>query len=124
MDISEIRENWYNGVYTYKANIPGSVREGHIFDEELSVRRNRELVKEHNDNVVLLRKNAARIQNELYKRFEYDIVKYIMDNYTLTEAQARKVERFVYQEYHSSMGDYFSNIDIYAEFADSLVHAD
>ena len=121
IDISEIREKWDNGGYTYKANIPKKVCDDYIFDEDLSVRRNRELVKEHNDNVDRLQKDANRIQGELYKRLTYDVVKYIMDNYALTEAQARKVESFVYREHHSFMCDYFSYIDTYADFASGLI---
>jgi hypothetical protein len=52
MDISEIRAKYDAGGYTYKIDIPKKVWDDHIFDEELSVRRNRELAKEHNDNVV------------------------------------------------------------------------
>lgn len=124
MDLNKIREMWDSGGYTYKVNIPKKVCDDYIFDEELSVRRNRELVKEHNDNVARLRKDANRIQGELDKRFTYDIVKYIMDNYCLNEAQARKVESFVYQEHHSYMGDYFIYIDTFAEFAESLLNCE
>lgn len=124
MDISEIREKWNNGGYTYKANIPTKVSADHVFDEELSVRRNRELAKEHNDNVDRLQKDANRIQGELYKRLTYDVVKYIMDNYDLTEAQARKVESFVYQEHHSFMCDYFSYIDTFADFASEVLNVE
>ena len=124
MDINDIREKWNAGGYTYKANIPKKVRDDHIFDEELSVKRNRELAKEHNENVERLEKDSRRIQGELYKRFTYDIVKYIMDNYSLTEKQARKVESFVYEEHHSYMGDYFCYIDTFASFAHDIVNCE
>lgn len=121
LDIDEIRVNYNNGVYTYKANIPKKVKPDHVFDEELSVRRNRELVQEHNDNVDLLRQDKNRIQHELDKRLTYDIVVYMMENYDLTERQAKIVENFVYQHYHSSMSDYFSYIDTFADLAFMLV---
>jgi hypothetical protein len=124
MDISEIRKKWDNGGYTYKSVIPKKVSEDHVFDEDLSVKKNRELAKEHNDNVARLQEYSSRIQGELYKQLTYDIVKYIMDNYDLTEAQARKVESFVYQEHHSYMGDYFYYIDTFAEFAAGLVESE
>jgi hypothetical protein len=122
MDISEIRKKWDNGDYTYKTDIPKKVSEDHIFDEELSVRRNRELAKEHNQKVVELRAELQKQQNLLYQQLTDDIIKYIQENYNLNEMQARKVERFVYQEYHSYMGDYFCYIDTFAEFASDLIN--
>jgi hypothetical protein len=121
MDISEIRAKYDAGGYTYKIDIPKKVWDDHIFDEELSVRRNRELAKEHNDNVDRLQKDANRIQGELHKQLTDDIVEYIMAYYDLTEKQARLVENFVYQEHHSFMCDYFSYIDTYADFAFQLL---
>ena len=124
MDISEIRAKYDAGGYTYHADIPKKVWDDHIFDEELSVKRNRELAKEHNENVERLQKYADRIQGELYKQFTYDVVKYIMDTYCLSEAQARVVDSFAYDEHHAFMCDYFSYIDTYANFAHKLLSAE
>ena len=121
LDIDEIRVNYNNGVYTYKADIPKKVKPDHVFDEELSVKRNRELAQEHNDNVDRLWRDKNRIQGELNERLTYDVVVYMMENYDLTEQQAKIVENFVYQHYHSSMCDYFGYIDTFADFAFMLV---
>lgn len=121
LDISEILANYNNGVYTYKVDIPSKVKLDHIFDEELSVKRNRELAQEHNDTVDRLWQNKNRIQGELNERLTYDIIVYIMENYNLTEQQAKIVENFVYQQYHSSMSDYFGYIDTFADFASILL---
>ena len=121
MDINEIRAKYNNGDYTYKVDIPKKLPADYVFDEELSVKRNRELVQEHNDNADLMRKDKNRIQREFDRRFTYDVVVYIMENYGLTESQAKTVEDFVYQEHHSFMSDYFSYIDTFAEFASNLV---
>lgn len=121
MDINEIREKWNNGGYTYKADIPKKVSEDHVFDEELSVKRNRELVIEHNQRVDELRAEAQRQQNLLHWQLTDDVINYIITNYELNPVQARKVERFVYQEHHSFMCDYFSYIDTYAGFASELM---
>ena len=121
MDISEIRTKYNNGDYTYKAAIPKKVCDDHVFDEELSVKRNRELIKEHNENVDRLKRYARSQQEELNKRLTYDVVAYIMDYYNMTEKQAKLVESFTYQEYHSCMSDYFSYIDTFADFAFQLL---
>ena len=122
LNINEIRANYDKGVYTYKTDIPRKVKLDYIFDEELSVKRNRELVQEYNDNIDRLWRDKERIQNELNERLVYDIVVYIMENYTLTDRQAKIIENFVYQHYHSCMSDYFSYIDIIASFADDLIN--
>ena len=121
LDIDEIRVNYDKGVYTYKVDIPKKVKPDHVFDEELSVKRNRELAQEHNDNVDRLWRDKNRIQGELNERLTYDVVIYMMENYNLTERQAKIVENFVYQHYHSSMSDYFGYIDTFADFAFMLV---
>lgn len=121
LDIDEIRVNYNKGVYTYKVDIPKKVKPDHIFDEDLSVKRNRELAQEHNDNVDRLWRYRNKAQHELDERLVYDVVVYMMENYGLTEQQAKIVETFVYQRYHSSMCDYFGYIDTFADFAFMLV---
>ena len=121
MDINEIREKWDNGDYTHKAEIPKKVWDDHIFDEELSVKRNREMAKEHNQKVDELRAEAQKQQNLLHWQLTADVINYIQENYNLNEVQARTVERFVYEEHHSFMGDYFSNIDTLADLAFQLL---
>lgn len=121
MHIDEIKNSYNRGEYTYKVDIPKKVKPDHIFDEELSVRRNRELAQEHNDNVDHMQRNKNRKQIELDRQLRSDVAKYIMDNYGLTEKQAYQVESFAYQEHHSSMSDYFGYIDTYADFAFMLL---
>lgn len=121
MGINEIRAKYDAGGYTYEVDIPKKVCFDHVFDEELSVKRNRELAIEHNQRVDELRKEANEKQGELYKQLTNDVVGYIMAYYDLAEYQAKIVENFVYQEHHSFMCDYFSYIDTFADFAFSLL---
>ena len=120
MDIIEIREKYDNGDYTYKADIPKKVWDDHIFDEELSVKRNRELAIEHNQKVNELRIEARNKQLELDQQFTADIVGYIQEEYGFNEFQAREIEHFVYEEHHSCMYDYFIYIDTFADWAYKL----
>lgn len=62
-------------------------------------------------------------QAALDRQLTSDVVEYIKENYSLTEAQARLVEKFTYREHHSCMYDYFSYIDICAEFADDIANS-
>lgn len=122
MDIIEIRQKYDSGYYTYKADIPKNVCDDYVFDEELSVKRNREMAIEHNKKVAELQAEAQKKQNLLHWQLTEDVIGYITENYYLNEVQARKVERFVYQEHHSFMCDYFSYIDTYASFASDLIN--
>ena len=123
MHIDEIRVKYNKGDYTYKTatDIPKKVKPDHVFDEELSVRRNRELAQEHNDSVDQMWRDKNKKQAELDNKLTDDIVEYIMAYYDLTEKQARTVQNFVYQEHHAFMSDYFSYIDTYADFAFMLL---
>ncbi len=126
MELNEIRNKYDAGHYTYRhPEIPNKVRENHIFDEDLSVRRNRELAIEHNQKIDELRAEMREKQNQLNQQLTEDVVNYIANSYNLNEAHARIIERFAYIEHHSAMCDYFGYIDIFAEIADRLInHSD
>jgi hypothetical protein len=121
MDIKEIRDEYNRKGYSYEVKIPKRVSPDHVFDENLSVKRNREMAEEHNRRVRELSAEAKRKQDELYQKLTEDTVAYIYTNYNLSITQARKVENYVYEHYHSCMYDYFSYIDTVAEFAEKVV---
>lgn len=121
MHIDEIRVKYNKGEYSCSGSIPKKLPESHVFDEELSVKRNRELVVEHNNNVDQMWRDRNKKQAELYNQLTDDIVEYIMAYYDLIEKQARTVANFVYQEHHAFMHDYFNYIDTYADFAFMLL---
>lgn len=125
LHINEIRAAYENGQYTYKDLTIQDKRclpADYVFDENLSVKRNREMVIEHNDQVEHFKRVKQAKQTEFDRKLTEDVVAYIVDAYDLTEAQARIVEMFVYREKHSFMCDYFSYIDTFAEFADDLIN--
>ena len=122
MDINEIRNKYNAGDYTYKVTIPAKVSIDHVFDEELSVKRNRELAAEHNYNIDIMQKDKRMKQRDLDKQLTKDVVDYITENYSLNREQARIVESFIFEEKHACMYDYFEAIDTFASFADDLVN--
>lgn len=122
MDIREIRDAYNNGKYSAPSeDLLRQLPIDYIFDEELSVRRNREMVEEHNNKVKEQSQRRYMSQVELSNKLTEDIVNYIKENYELTDSQGRLVEQFAYREYHSSMCDYFDNIDTFAYFAEVLI---
>jgi hypothetical protein len=130
LHISDIKEDYDTGKYSIGYNYPGEFPEDamkklpadYVFDEDLSVKRNREMVIEHNDKVEQLRTRKRALQADLDIKLTEDVVKYIEENYDLTSAQARIVEMWVYREKHAFMSDYFDNIDTFAEFADDIAN--
>ena len=121
MDIAKIREKYNNGDYTHKHAVLVELRDDFIFDENMSVKANRELVEEHNRKVREQRAENRAKQNALEHQMRNDVVDYILEQYDLNRRQAEHVEQWVYGEHHSFMGDYFFNIDELADFAETLI---
>ena len=125
LHIDDIRKLYEQGHYTFKLPENADMKTlpaDYIFDEDLFVRHNLELVEEHNSKVEDLKRRKRAGQEDLNRQLTYDVVEYIKENYDLTEAQARLVEMWVYREKHAFMCDYFSYIDTFAEFADDLAN--
>ena len=123
MDINEIQDAYWNGDYNYKMQIPELVSYLHIFDENLSVKRNREMAMEHNQMVYAMQKEKQIKSNELHCKLASDVAEYIANTYDMNEDQARIVERYVYNREHSFMSDYFAAIDEVAEMVESVLKA-
>ena len=123
MDINEIKDAYWNGDYNYKMQIPEILNPLYIFDENLSVKRNREMVMEHNQKVEDMRKEQRIKSNELSCKLTNDVVAYITNTYDMNEDQARIVERYVYNREHAFMNDYFTAIDEVAEMVESALKA-
>ena len=122
MDISEIIHKYDRGEYRSKLTVPKKLKADHIFDEELSVRRNREMVEEHNERVELLRKESYNIQAELDKQLSHDICCYITETYyNISYEVAVKIKRFCYTYWHSDMVVFFNYIDVVSNFVDNLL---
>ena len=111
MNIADIKKKYNNGGYVVQMEIPAKVAENYVFDEDLSVKKNRELVNQHNQKVDEMRKEKTAQQSQLSRQLTSDVIGYIESNYDITEAQARMIEAFVYKEKHASMADYFAYID-------------
>lgn len=121
MNIADIRSKFNNGGYTVKMDIPNKVAETYVFDEELSVKKNKEMVLEHNRKVDEMRKQRDNLQTELSRQFTYDVIQHILNSYDVSETQARIIEAFVYNERHSSMTDYFGYIDTLCDMIEEVL---
>ena len=69
MDLNTIRKAWDEGAYHCNLTVPQKVGPNHVFDENLSVKRNREMVEKHNANVERLKEDKWRRQSEYSPMF-------------------------------------------------------
>lgn len=121
MDINEIRKDYREGKYNFRMDIPAKLKENHVFDADLTIKQNKEMIEEHNKKVDELRKEMRKKNVELSQKLTNDVVAYILNNYNINETQARIIEGFVYNDKHSCMEDYFSYIDIISEMVEKVI---
>lgn len=103
MTIEEVREAVQNGQYYAKyAAVPPIIQKGFIFDEEKSVRWNREQAekaREVRKEALMAKRQAEQAAN---RKFEEDLVAAIQEDYHLTHEQACRVYNKAYEFGHSA----------------------
>lgn len=124
MDIEEIRKKYNNGDYTCNIYVTHTLGENHVFNENLSVKQNREMVREYNEKVISTHKEKIEKDNELHLKMRNEVTKYIAGTYGMSREQASIVESYVYTEKHSFMCDYFSSIDEIAEMVEKVIRSE
>lgn len=124
-DISEIRDDFNAGKYSPPEDMwveKKHYKEDHVFDENLSVKRNREMVVEFNAENDRKRKEYHDLSNKLFNQLRDDVIQYIMGAYGMSKGQAEKIESYVYAERHSYMSDYFIYIDEIAGIIEDVMN--
>ena len=121
--IDDIRDAYNHGVYTFKPEkpIPKTVSNDHVFDENLSVKQNREMVAEHNKMVANMTREYRNKDHAMFNQLREDVTEYISTVYDMSMAQAHIIESYVYTEKHAFIGDYFSAIDEIAEMVEDVL---
>lgn len=118
MDIENIKEKFYNGDYNYDIKIPRIVSQTHIFDENLSVKRNREMVVEHNEKVRQMYIDCHHERAKRIQQLRQDVRDYIIECYHFTLDQATTIEDFAFAE--DDFSTYFDYVDDLATMAESF----
>ena len=121
-NIEEIKRDYDNGDYFCHMEVPKKVSANHIFDTNVSVTKNREMVQKHNDEVQRLRKEKNKQSSILAKKLSEDVIIYLIEEYGLKNAQAARLESFIYNKYHSHMSDYFAEIDEFADVVTDILN--
>lgn len=123
ISVQDVYNNYQNNAYRNTDDYPKgrSLPDTHVFNEELSVKANRELVKEHNLNLQATRDAYRAKSGELEIKLRADAVAALMCEYDLTQNQAELVDSFAFQEKHSSTSDYIQSLYEYGDLAQSLL---
>ena len=107
----------------YFSTTPGEgfqkVEEGHIFDEEKSVRWNREEVARINNEYKAEEDRLKEIKRQEIDEAEHKIHKYIVQRTNLSLAQASLVWDYVYKKF-DAYGYTFEELDDMIEFYNEL----
>lgn len=120
--IEEIKKGFYEGEYAVKIQVPQKLGKDYVFDENISVKKNKEMIERYNRMVDEKIKERQDQCVALSRKLTNDVVAYIVGTYNMNEAQARIVEGHAYAEKHSYMGDYFSYIDDLASFVETVLN--
>jgi predicted nucleic acid-binding Zn-ribbon protein len=95
-------------------------RVDHVFDEEKSVRWNREEVERQNQAIDDERKAAYAARNAAIKELDEAVVKYITETTHLNEKLAEKVLYAVQRDHEDNWWNY---VDDLADFTEAVIEA-
>lgn len=111
--LEDIKNDYANGEYKNKLEYPtkSKYKEGHIFDENQTVKWNRNMVVRQNELIENDKKVYYTETNRLNKKLHEDAVKAIMNESKFNKAQAEKIWEYAYAEKHSYMNDVFNFVE-------------
>lgn len=96
---------------------------GHIIDEEKSVRWNREEVERRNEAIKEEKKRLLSEYDAEIMRVTDEFIKWIEVTYNLNEKEARIIYSRAYDEHHSYWDDIYDAVDEYCEIYSKLLDA-
>lgn len=110
--IENVWEDYRNDKYTYTSVVaPPKLPENYVFDENRTVKENRQMVEENNElRKRIIHENIVG-QNNLIKKLREEIVEILMNEYKFNKKQAEFIESRCYERNHAFFNDYFSNIE-------------
>ena len=122
----EIKANNNKGDYEFKAFFPREeltfVNENHVFDENKTIKENREMAAKHNELVREKRMSVEKAKKGLKVKFRNDIVEALINEYKMTKAQAIFLEKHVNEEDHDGLLNYIYAIEELADFVTEFVN--
>ena len=115
-DVDELR-TMYEGAYCMKMkpDLLRSYKEGYVFDENKSVKWNREEVERLNGEYDEECKRLRSLRNSKIDEVENEIFKYISNETGLSIDKSKLVWKYLYEKYHAFCSDLFDNLETLTE---------
>ena len=115
-EILDVYHAWNRGEYKVdsSSNIPRTLPDSYVFDENLSVKENRDLINKHNADVAAQKAAVKKAQEDVIHRLRDDVVACIVE-WGLSVEQANIIESHAWVEKHHSIADYIFFADELAE---------
>lgn len=127
MSLDKVVARMLEGYYEAKKPVTTYLKDDYIFDEDLSIKENRRLVKEHNENED---KKRSEYVNEQYRKSAektQDLISGIKQysNSSLSDEKAKLVLKFIEENFNTDdlvPDDYVHIIYNIVDFVDSLAN--
>lgn len=122
MTIEQVKMNYMAGKYTIDFSIFHTtyLDNGYVFDENKSVKWNREQVKEFNRGVPAEIRRCREAQIQKDEEFKSDCIRAIRNDYNFGDSTASKIFVYCYAKYHSNMYEFFDNLEDIAELMHNI----
>lgn len=119
-NMKDLRDNYREGYYDFKETMPvgKKLADDYVFDENLSVKKNREMIKLHNEKIL---KAKDEYWDRYYKSiadFNSDFKVAIKKELNINEEKANVIFNYIYNEKHSS--GYYDMINYAFDFLELL----
>lgn len=124
--IDDIKEKWYKVVdfSTIPDSSFKSYPHGYVFDEEKSVKWNREELERVNAEYHNERDRLRRAYSDLYNEANDLTLKYIMQETRMNVDQAKILWLYVDREYHHDLYELFEKLDEFIDLHNDIAKAD
>lgn len=126
MDSNEIRDKILNKEYETDMEYPKESRfsSNHIFDEEQSVRWNREEVERRNAEIENKKDEYRKARGDKFDEFVKDVKDMLIEHYNINENKeiADKIYNKGYEDGHSGgMYEILNIVEDYGDFAEDII---
>lgn len=114
---TRLNTKYYFPSITKRSQRPQRYPSDYVFDEDKSVKWNREEVAKANKRIDEENLQITALLNSRSQQFTLDCIAFLKSEYNLPQSIAEKVFSFVYEKYHSCISDLVSYLPEYGKFA-------
>lgn len=117
-DIYKCLESIYNEI---KMPIESTKRDNYVFDEDRSVRWNREQVAQYNAALKAKKESIDRIRAESLRNLDLDIIEYMLEYEANASTPRRVIEKVLVAAQTDHDDDWWNYLSTYLSFAETII---